>query len=202
MFTAATGYELIKKEIGHFLQQHGFMAYKSATFYRFLKGVQSLQDQMTINVVIQGLFSPTCSFQVLQPGGRIGQFLSLQKDKWWHCNDKKTTLDGISEIKESLALTVLPSLQEKMFSAEQLIETFNTPAHYFLWQGQDTFIDQGYIYLKARRYNEALNIFRAGRTSKVTKYSTIQKCIEQGQFDKIDHLLQDNIHYQREKWKV
>lgn len=180
MFTSATGYKLIKKEIGLFLQQHDFLPYKSETFYRitpgdilqflsFQKGVQSLQDQMTINVAIQGLFSPTCSFLVLQPGGRIGQFLALSKDKWWHCDSEKVTLESITDIKENLAVTLLPDLQQKMSFSEQLIDTFNSTTYRFLWQGQGTFIDQGYTCLKARRYNEGLTIFRANSPGKVAK---------------------------------
>ena len=213
MFTSSSGYALVKQEIGQFLVQNSFHPYKSATYYRttpggilqfflFQKGTQSLKDQLTINVVIQGLYSPACSFTVLQPGGRFGKFIPPGKDIWWHCNDEESTSHCISELRHRLSTILLPDLQQRMSSADQLITTFNAPQYSFLWRGQNTFIDQGYTYLMAQKYTEALDLFCRNRPTKVNRFKTIQKWIEQKQFDQFDHLLEENIQYHKNKLKL
>jgi hypothetical protein len=185
---------------------------KTATYYRittgdilqfltFQKGLQSLQEQMTLNVVAQGLFSPTCSFEVLQPGGRIGEFLPEAKDKWWHCDTEKATHESIEAITTAFSTVVLPSLNQ-LSTAEQLIANFQDETRHFLWRGQNSFIDQGYICLKARQYREALDIFRANRPGKVAKYKTIQHLVEQTKVEQIDQILSDNVRHQKLKWKI
>lgn len=213
MFTSSTGNSLIKQEIGHLLRQNGFQPFKAATYYKitsedilqflyFQKGVGSRQDQMTINAVIQSLFSPTCSLSVLQPGGSIGQFLTSQRNKMWYCNEENATTESINNIKEELRTALLPDLHQKLYSPELLIDTFHSPTHGFLWHGQNTFIDQGYICLKAKRHNQGLTIFKVNRPSKVNKFKTIQNWINQEQWNLIDDLLQENIRLNREKWKI
>ena len=212
MFTPSAGYHLIKAEIGSFLQQNGFHPYKTAIYYRitagdvlqfisFQKGLQSLQDQMTLNVVVQGLFSPTCSFEVLQPGGRIGEFLPDSKDKWWHCDTEKASHENIKTLTTALSTVVLPSLN-RLSTAQQLIASFQEETRQFLWRGQNSFIDQGYICLKARQYIEALDIFRANRPGKVAKFKTIQGLVEQAKYEQIDEILRENVHHQKAKSKI
>jgi hypothetical protein len=212
MFTASSGYHRIKAEIGSFLQESGFHTYKTATYYRtttgdvlqfltFQKGLQSLQDQMTLNVVVQGLFSPTCSFDVLQPGGRMGEFLPESKDKWWPCDTEKATHESIEAITTAFSTFVLPSLN-RLSTAQQLIASFQDKTRQFLCRGQNTFIDQGYIYLKAKQYREGLDIFLANRPGKVAKFKIIRNLIEQAKVEQIDEILLENVRHQKLKWKI
>jgi hypothetical protein len=45
-------------------------------------------------------------------------------------------------------------------------------------------------------------VFRRHSPSKVAKFKTIQRLVEQSQFAVIDGLLQENIQYQKRKWKI
>lgn len=207
-----SGYAVIKRKIGLQLMQSGFTSYQSSQFYRitsgdilhsfiFQKGIGRLKDQMTINISIQPLFSPGCDPDLLEPGGRIGKFLNEPKDQWWHCNDEVNTTTSIESISEIITATILPAL-DQLANAEALYDSFTQPRYSFLWQPQSAFIQQGYIYLKTKRYNEAIQTFLSKQPGKVPKFKTIQKHIELNQFDAIDLLLDENIQINTLKWKT
>jgi len=153
------------------------------------------------NTSIRNAFSPSCSFNYLQPGGRIGQFLGSPKDLWWHCETEKITQESITELTSILSTILLPCL-DQLYTAKLLIDTFEEDKFRFLWNRPTTFIDEGFLYLRSSRYAEGLAVFRAHRSSKVGKFKTIQRLVEQSQFLVIDGLLQENIQYQKKKWNI
>lgn len=209
MYNSSTGYNSTKKEIGTLLRGHGFTRYKTSFYYRvtagemlqfinFQKGDQSLNDQMTINIVIQPLFCPGCSFNILQPGGRIGNLLDSAKDVWWKCDTEQSTITSIESIGKAINEKLIPFFNS-LATAEQLWASFNDPDSRFLWRSATTFIDQGYICLKAKQYHQALSIFQANKPSKVAKFKTIKRLIEEEAFTEIEEILLNNVHYQKEK---
>jgi hypothetical protein len=160
------GYKYIQNEVKVFLSGFGFKQFKTSNFYRttdndllqflsFQKGVSSLGNQMTINIVQKGLFAPGCSFDTLQPGNRIGQFDNIEKDKWWYCDDNSKVQNSVAEIKEILLGGVLPFFD---FSKEDqnIPELLTVDKYAFLWWIPSTFVDKGNFFLKAGLYKEAI----------------------------------------------
>jgi hypothetical protein len=207
-----TGYKYIQNEVKEFLNSFGFKSYKTSTLYRttendllqflsFQKGVSSLSNKMTINIVQKGLFAPGCSFDTLQPGNRIGQFIKAEKDKWWYCDDSSKVQEGVAEIKEILSSGVLPFFD---FSKDtQNIPTLLASDKYaFLWWIPCTFADKGYFYLKAGLYNEAIEWWENHQPSKVPKFKTIKNLINQEQCSEVDKILDENSRMARTKLKI
>lgn len=212
MSSSTEGYTHIKKELGKAMAKFGFSKYKTATLYRitdgdvlqfinFQKGDQSLSHKMTINIVVQPLFSPGCSFQVLEPGLRIGQILPPYKDRWWLCESETSNESSLSELKNILVDNLMPFF-DKTRDAKHLYETIHDDSFRYLWITQYSFIPKGYICLKEKRYQEALTIFEANRPSQVSKFKTIKNHIQNRQFAEINKILTDNVNYSREKLKI
>lgn len=208
---AGSGYAIIKRQIGFQLMQSGFTSYQSSQYYRitsenilqsfiFQKGVASLKDQMTINISIQPLFSPGCNPDLLMPGGRIGYFLPQAKDQWWYCNDETNSQKSIELLSEIITTEILPTL-DQLATAEALHNSCTQPRYQFLWQWPSSLIQQGYICLKTKSYNEAIQTFLNNQSGKVPKFKTIQKHTELNQFDAIDLLLMENVQINTLKWK-
>jgi hypothetical protein len=212
MYNSGTGYKKIKTEIGNLMREYGFAPYKTATYYRvtagdilqfinFQKGERSLNEQMTINIVIQGLFAPGCSFEILQPGGRIGRLLDSDKDVWWHCDTELMTAQSIRDIGKVVAEILVPFF-DRMATADGLYMSFSEPASRFLWAIASSFVQKGYVCLKAGQYKKGISIFEENRPSQVAKFKTIKKLTEEARFEEIDSILLDNIRYHREKLKI
>ncbi len=210
--TLPKGYNYIKNEVKTFLSSFGFKPYKTATLYRttendllqflsFQKGISYLSNQMTINVVQQGLFAPGCSFGILQPGNRIGQFANAKKDKWWFCNDVDKVKEGIAEIKEILLKDVLPFYN---FSdvRQNIPELLISEKYKFVWWMPTTFVDKGYFLLKAGLYNEAIEVWEKHEPSKVPKFKSIKKLTQEDRYLEIDKILKENGRMTREKLKI
>lgn len=204
-----SGYKSIQQEIGAFLGSYGFRPYKAATLYRttgndllqflsFQKGTGSLSNQMTINIVQQGLFVPGSSFGVLQPGCRIGQFVGAAQDKWWYCGEDNSIEQTVEEIRDILLSGVLPFFD---FSAEsQNIPWLATAGQYaFLWWAPTTFIDKGYFYLKAELYDEAIQCWEKHQPGKVPKFKNFKSLVQQGNQQAINDLLEENVRHTRTK---
>jgi hypothetical protein len=134
-----SGFQIIKKELGLALTEMGFQFHGSSFIFRFThadllqflhfqKGVGSLKEKFTINVVQQGLFVPGCSFSILEPGGRIGNFTEENRDKWWYCNSPEAAFASLPEIKTILFNDVLPffelaSAESKFPAVIEMIDT-------------------------------------------------------------------------------
>ena len=160
------GYKYIQNEVKVFLSSFGFKPYKTSIFYRttendllqflsFQKGVSSLSNQMTVNIVQKGLFVPGCSFDTLQPGNRIGQFINAEKDKWWVCNNDDKAKKGFAEIKEILSKNILPFFDFSK-DTQNIPELITSDKYDFVWWIPNTSVDKGYFFLKAGLYNEAI----------------------------------------------
>ena len=200
-----SGFQIIKKEIGIALAEFGFQFHGNSCLFRFThtdllqflhfqKGVRSLNEKCTINVVQQGLFVPGCSFSVLEPGGRIGNFTEENRDKWWYCNSPEAAFSSLPEIKTILFNGVLPFFQ--LASVESKFpELIECDRHQFIWKNS-TFLHEGYFYLKCKQYDKAMNAFQV-KPSRVNKFKTIKKYVENGEFERIDKQLQENVHYAR-----
>jgi len=212
MYDSSIGYKKIKTEIGNLMRELGFTRYKTATYYRvtagdmlqfinFQKGEQWLNGQMTINIVIQGLFAPDCSFEILQPGGRIGKLLHSDKDNWWHCDTELATAQSIKDIGKVVAEKIIPFF-DLMATADGLIMSFNDPASSFLWAIPSSFVQRGYACLKARQYKMGVAVFEENRPGQVAKFKTLKRLTETALFDEIDHILADNTQYNKEKLKI
>ena len=211
-FNSSIGYQSVKTQIRSLLVDFNFMPYKSSTLYRvteegilqfisFQKGVRSLNQQMTINVVLQGLFCPTCSFDLLQPGGRIGNFLNGQSDKWWACDTVKSTAESMIEIKECILKHLLPFF-DRTATMEGLCDLIDSKDFNFIWSNPYTFIDKGFFYLKGKHLDKALKTFQSNQPGKVTKFKTIKRLIEENNYDAIEELLSDNISHSKAKWTI
>jgi hypothetical protein len=212
MYNSSEGYAHIKKELGKMLAEIGFTRYKTVTWYRvthddilqficFQKGERSISDRMTINIVVQPLYCPGCSFQILQPGGRIGQILTPAKDRWWLCDSEASTESSIAQLKNTIINDLIPFFN-KTASTEQLHDTFPADSYRYFWINHYTFITKGYICLRAKYYAKAIAIFEASRPSQVAKFKTIKNLIEKEQFAEVDKILNDNIIYNRGKLKI
>jgi len=212
MFNSSDGYQIIKKEIGSLLRIYGFLPYKTATYYRvtdgdilqfimFQKGERWLSGAMTVNIVIQGVFAPGCSFNILQPGGRIGSMLNPPKDVWWHCDSESSAASSVDAIKQVVVEKLIPFFENRS-TAGKLFNDFDGSNPSFLWTPKSTFVDQGYICLKAGQYDTAINIFEANQISKVPKFKTIKRLIEDFRFTEIDHILVENTRYHKESLKI
>ncbi len=212
MYTSSIGYKKIKKEIGELMLAKGFSSYKTITYYRvtagdilqyinFQKGERSLNEQMTINLVIQPLFSPGCSFQILCPGGRIGNLTRTNTSFGWYCNTEEATLQSIQLITTDINNYVIPFFNN-LSTAEQLCNSFDNPDLQFIWSISSDFVSRGYSCLMAGQYKQALSIFEANKPGEVPKYKTIKRMIEELQFGEIDAMLTDNIRYHKEKLKI
>ncbi|MFT3680163.1 MAG: DUF4304 domain-containing protein [Ferruginibacter sp.] len=211
-FNSSTGYQIIKKEIKNLLVDFDFIAYKSSILYRvteedilqfisFQKGVQSLSQQMTINVVLQGLFCPTCSFDLIQPGGRIGSFFNSKSDKWWACNNKENTEQSVTEIKECILKYLLPFF-DKTATVQNLCDLIDSKELNFIWTNPYTFIDKGFFYLKGNHFDKALATFQSNQPSKVAKFKTIKRLIEEHDYAAIEGILLDNTNHSKAKWTI
>jgi len=209
-FNSSKGYKIIQGKTKDWLRSFDFISYRTTTVYRlkndslqflnFQKGVGHLSEQMTINVVVKGLFAPSCGFETLQPGGRIGNFIPGLKDKWWFCDKPDTTSDSIDEIISVLESSVLP-FYEKFGSNDSLSDLITQEKYSFLWENPFTFIDKGFFYLYLKKYEEALNTFESARPSKVPKFKTIKNLFAQKQFEAIDKILIENILFNKQKLK-
>jgi hypothetical protein len=211
-FNSSTGYQIIKTEIKNLLTDFDFMAYKSSTLYKvteegilqfisFQKGVQSLNQQMTINVVLQGLFCPTCSFDLLQPGGRIGSFSNSKSDKWWFCNTEDNTKQSVTEIKECILKYLLPFF-DRTVTVESLCDLIDNKEFSFIWTNPYTFIDKGFFYLKGNQFDKALVTFQSNQPSKVAKFKTIKRLVEEHDYDAIKRILLDNTNHSKAKLTI
>lgn len=209
---AVTGYKFIQKEVGAFLGGFGFKVHKASIFYRmtdndllqflsFQKGVSSLTNQMTINIVQKGLFVPGCSFGTLQPGNRIGQFMNASKYDWWQCDNVNKAKEGAGEIKELISKGVLPFFEFSKDS-KNIPELVTAGKYSLLWWIPTTFVDKGYFFLKAGLYNEAIRLWENHQPSKVPKFKTIRNLISQKQFTVVDKILVDNSNTARAKLRV
>lgn len=207
-----TGYKYIQNEVKALLGSFGFKPYKASTLYRttdndllqflsFQKGVGSLSNQMTINIVQKGLFVPVCSFDTLQPGGRIGQFAKAEKDQWWYCDDANKVQEGVAGIKEILLGSVLPFFD---FSRESqnIAELVTADTYAFIWWIPSTFVDKGYFFLKARLYHEAIQWWENHQPSKVPKFKTIKNLISQEQYSEVEQILKENSGMARAKLRM
>ena len=212
MFNSSDGYKIIKKEIGSLLRIYGFLPYKTAAYYRVTdgdilqfirlqKGERWLAGAMTINVVIQGVFAPGCSFDILQPGGRIGSLLNPPKDVWWQCDSQSSTASSVDAIKQVVVEKLIPFFYSRS-AAEMLCMDFDGSNPSFLWIPKSTFVDQGYICLKAGRYDKAIAVFQANQTSKVPKFKTIKKLIEESRFTDVEHILVENCRLHKERLRI
>jgi hypothetical protein len=202
-FNSSKGYQTIKTELKTLLADFGFRPYNASILFRvtnesilqfisFQKGVQSLNQQMTINVVLQGLFSPTCSFSILQPGGRIGSFLKPKTDKWWFCDTEKATSMSVFEIKEGILQYLIPFF-DRTTTVQETCDLIESKELEFIWANYYTFIDKGFFYLKAKKYDKAIQIFQSNQHSKVPKFKTIKNLIDENNYDGIDKILIANL---------
>lgn len=207
-----TGYKHIQNEVKAFLSSFGFKSHKTSILYRtsdngllqflsFQKGVSSLSNQMTINIVQKGLFVPGCSFDTLQPGGRIGKFAGTERDKWWFCNDANKVQEGVAEIKEILLDSILPFYD---FSNEShnISELIAADKYAFIWSMPSTFVDKGYFFLKAGLYKAAIQWWENHQPSKVPKFKTMKNLIIQGQYSEVNKILEENSSMARAKLKI
>ena len=207
-----TGYKYIQNEVKAFLGSFGFNSYKTSILYRttdngllqflsFQKGVSSLSNQMTINIVQKGLFVPGCSFDTLQPGNRIGQFVNAEKDKWWYCDNNSKVQESVADIKKTLSNGVLPFFD---FSKESqnIPELITSDKYAFIWWIPSTFVDKGYFYLKAGLYKEAIQWWEKHQLSKVPKFKTTKNLISQEQYSEVDKILEENIRMASAKLKI
>jgi len=207
-----TAYKYIQNEVKTFLSTFGFKSYKPATLYRttnndllqfvsFQKGVSSLSNQMTINIVQKGLFAPSCSFDTLQPGSRIGEFINAEKDKWWYCDDSSKMQESVAEVKKILLEGVLPFFD---FSKEtqNIPELLTADKYAFLWWIPSTFVDKGYFFLKAGQYTEAIQLWENHQPSKVPKFKTLRNLVSQGQYAEVDKILAENGRMAKAKLKI
>ncbi|MDB5150570.1 MAG: hypothetical protein JWQ57_4590 [Mucilaginibacter sp.] len=212
MYNSSIGYKIIKKEIGELMLVKGFASHKTVTYYRvtaghilqyinFQKGERSLNEQMTINLVVQPLFSPGCSFQILCPGGRVANLTSTNTSFGWYCNTEEATLQNIQHITTDINNYVIPFFNN-LSTAEQLCYSFDDPALQFIWSIPANFVSRGYSCLKAGQYKQALSIFEANRPGEVPKYKTIKRLIEELQFEEINAILNENIRFHKEKLKI
>lgn len=208
-YTSSIGYKKIQSEISTFLDQFDFIRHKTSTLFRvkneellqfinFQKGVQSLASKVTINIVLQGLFSPTCSFQLLQPGGRIGFFSETMVDKWWLCDNPDNTENSIEQIKNILEKSIIPFF-EKTSSAAAVCQMIDKDELNFLWSNPYTFIDKGFFYLKGGVYEKALKIFESHQPSKVPKFKTIKNLISLEKYEEVQIILNDNVKSSKDK---
>ncbi len=208
-FNSTKGYREIQKEIKAFLKEFGFKPYKSSFAYRvtegdilqfinFQKGYSWLNEQMTINVVIQGLFTPGSSMNILEPGGRIGKFIKSREDTWWYCDTPEATSTSIVQLKEVFTNEIIPFF-ENTNSSNGVVKIMDYNQYEFLWQCDVSYIYKGFFNLAAGRYAEALNSFNEGRTSRIPKFKTIKKMIENKSFDEISLLLDANSEHVRKK---
>ncbi|HZY35548.1 MAG TPA: DUF4304 domain-containing protein [Mucilaginibacter sp.] len=212
MYNSSEGYVQIKKELGKMLAGAGFRRYKTVTWYRvthgdilqfinFQKGDQWLSDKMTINIAVQPLYSPGCSFGILAPGGRLGLLLTPAKDHWWLCNSETSTEASITELKNIIVNDLIPFF-DNTANAEQLYHNFHDNSFRYFWANSYDFITKGYICLKTKQYKEAINIFEANRPSQVAKFKTIKNFIEKEQFAEVDKILDNNVFHSKDKLKI
>jgi hypothetical protein len=207
---SSSGFQIIKKEIEFTLREFGFKFYGSSSLFRltqsdllqflyFQKGVSSLNEKCTINVVQQGLFVPGCSFDVLQPGGRIGAFTQEARDKWWHCNTSEAAFIALPDIKAMILNGVIPFFDLGV-EETKLLDIIDNDQYNFIWGNDPTFVDKGYFYLKCGQYDKAMNTFKL-KPSRVNKFKTIKTYVENKDFDQIQHLLKENVHHAKSRLK-
>lgn len=209
MKAVSAGYKTIQKELKEFLKEFGFKVYKSSTLYRitengflqfldFQKGYSYLNGQMTMNVVVQGLFVPGCGFDILQPGGRIGYFIDGTTDKWWNYDNEVNVNQSTKEMKLILQEVVLPFFKsfEDIDNIPKVIEYPNLA---FVWRAPITFIDKGYFLLKARCYDQAIKCWEQYQTSKVPKFKTVKKLVELKLYNDINDILEENCRMAKTK---
>lgn len=156
---------------------------------------------MTVNIVIQGVFAPGCSFNILQPGGKIGSVLNPPKDVWWHCDSESSAASSVDAIRQVVVEKLIPFFDSRSTAGKLCID-FDGSNPSFLWTPKSTFVDQGYICLKAGRYDKAIAIFQANQTSKVPKFKTIKKLIEESRFTDVKDILFENCQYHKERLKI
>jgi hypothetical protein len=194
-------YSFITEEIKDYLKEAGFLAYKSSFVYRvtssdllqivnFQKGVQSLGNKFTINILQKGMFVPNCSFDILQPGVRIGEFSNFQKDKWWVC-DSETANQTVGEVKNVFAESVIPFF-DHFKETQHLADFVKNERFSTFWLNPNTFIDKGYFLIRTRLYEEGLALWEGNKPSKVPKYKTIRNLIFQKEFLSVDRILEEN----------
>jgi hypothetical protein len=206
------GYKVIQNEVQEFLKDFGFKTYKNSILYRttdndllqfidFQKGVSSLSNQMTINIVMQGLFVPGSSFDTLQPGNRIGIFTDEVKDKWWNCDNNEKAKEAADEIKTIFKQAVIPFFNA-FENAGDIATLMKSTKYNFIWWIPTTFVDKGFFLLKARLYEEAVIWWEKHQLSKVPKFKTIKKLVQLQQYKEVDKVLEENCKLTRAKLKI
>lgn len=188
---------------GDYLKRQGFEQRGASTFYRvtldellqrvaFQAGVQSRKGKLTLNFTLQGLFCPGCSFDVLQPGGRIGSLSPNTSDLWWDYHTAEHSERSSREIIDFLDKYLLPFFDATR-DIDGVCRTMHDQAYQFLWSGSFGFIEQGYFLLKAGRFREAVSIFEANAPSRVPKFKTIRNSVGTGDFQAVNLLLEANV---------
>jgi hypothetical protein len=210
-FNSSKGYRTIQTKTKDWLRVFDFKSHGTNTVYRlkhealqflnFQKGVGHLSGQMTVNIVVKGIFTPGCGFETLQPGGRIGNFIPGLKDKWWPCDSPDMTADSVNDIIKILESSVIP-FYEKFGSTESILSIATEQKFSFLWENPLTFIDKGFFYLYLKKYEEALSIFESRQPSRVPKFKTIKNLFDQKQFEAIDRILIENTLFNTRKLKI
>ncbi len=72
----------------------------------------------------------------------------------------------------------------------------------FIWSNPYTFIDKGFFYLKGKHFDKALATFQSNQPSKVGKFKTIKRLIEERNYDAIEGILSDNVKHSKVKWAI
>jgi hypothetical protein len=202
-------YSDVVKITGDYLKRKGFGRGGASTFYGvtpdellqrvvFQPGVQSRKGKLTLNFTLQGLFCSGCSFDVLQPGGRIASLRPGAIDQWWDYDTTEHSKRSSGEIVDFLDEYVLPFFDATM-DINGACLTMHDQAYQFLWSGSFCFVEHGYFLLRAGKFQEAVSIFEAHAPSKVPKFKTIRNCIVSGDFQTIDLILDANVSANKKK---
>ena len=86
---------------------------------------------------------------------------------------------------------------------EGLCNVIESKEFNFIWSNPHTFIDKGFFYLKGKHFDRSTRCnFQSNQPSKVAKFKTIKRLIEEHDYDEIERILSENITHSKAKWTI
>lgn len=202
------------------LKEHGFTRYKNSHIARISNNeiLQLINFQksaygeglFTVNISVRPLYIQH-EHLILEPGGRLGEFL-FGTDKWWQYRSEKETQNSFYEVKDAIEKKVLPwyeqnnssenivKYQEKV-SSPKIRFSFRKHFHEPIWKPDDF----GYVALRVKNYTLAKKNF-IQEVNELKKTKEIEWCkqkiellhgfiqlIEKNLFQEIDNILNENL---------